>query len=423
MCMPPGWEALFLNFVELVSLVGFVEVVILFLYAVRWYLFASVVLRSSKSSARSSSGSGWGSVFVSVLLPVYNEPNVVDRLLKACTSFNSPPYEVVVVDDSDDDVTSRKLAAWQNRANVKVVHRDSRRGWKGGAMNDGLDKVDARSSHVLVLDADFVPPSDLVGRFVSRFDNDGVVAVQGYQRHDLNAEESWVSKGVRVWHCLYNMVELNGECRLGLFSPLTGSVFMARTDVLRKFRFDEALAEDTELTMRLCESGYKVLYDPSLAASGECLSSLRGLFRQQMRWAEGHTRVFRDHFWRMLKSRFLSVSDKINFLFVGFSYLNCVLIFALTVAWLLTLLFPAYFLPLPIVQAGFLLFLASVPSGVFSSLVALSVEGARKDFRKIPYAWVVNFALTPVVAVAALKGLFAGRGVFHRVYKTGKVLK
>lgn len=414
-----------MNFVEFVSLVGFVEVVVLFLYSVRWYVFASAVLRGGRSEGGGGSEGdrGWGSAFVSVLLPVYNEPNVVDRLLGACTSFHSPPYEVVVVDDSDDGVTSSRLLAWQNRANVKVVHRDSRRGWKGGALNDGLDKLDVRSSHVLVFDADFVPPSDLVGRFVSRFDGDGVVAVQGYQRHDLNAGESWVSKGVRVWHSLYNMVELNGECRLGLTSPLTGSVFMARTDVLRKFRFDEGLAEDTELTLRLCESGYRVVYDPSLAASGECLTSLGGLFRQQMRWAEGHTRVFRDHFWRVLRSRFLGVGDKVNFLFVGFSYLHCVLICALTVAGLLTLLFPGAFLPLPIVQVSFLLFVASVPAAVLSSLVALWVEGARKDFRWIPYAWIVNLVLTPVFAVAALKGLFKGRGVFHRVHKTGRVLR
>jgi amino acid transporter len=117
------------------------------------------------------------------------------------------------------------------------------------------------------------------------------------------------------------------------------------------------------------------------------------------------------------------VRDKVNFFFVGFSYLHCVLILALTVAGLLTLLFPAVFLPLPIVQASFLLFLASVPSAVLSSLVALSVEGSMKDYKWIPYAWLVNLALTPVFAFAALKGLFTGRGVFNRVYKTGKVLK
>jgi len=418
-----------LNVVELISFTGFVETVVLFLYALRWYLFTSVALKRKRVRDLGKFDCDRSSCLVSVLLPVYNEPNVVDRLLKSCASFNSPPYEVLVIDDSDDGETTRKLRAWQRRANrglsrnVRVIHRDSRMGWKGGALNVGLDNVDPRSSHVLIFDADFVPPSDLIGRFVGCFGDDGVVAVQGYQRHDLNAEENWVTKGVRVWHSLYNMVELNGQSGLGLFSPLTGSVYMVRTDVLRKFRFAEVTTEDAELSMRLYESGYRVLFDPTLVASAECPSTLRRLFRQQMRWAEGHTRAFRDHFLKILRSKFLSLGDKVNFLFVGFAFLNSVLVFALTLGWLVTLLFPRYFLPLPIVQASLLLFMISIPSGISASLAALSIEGARRDFKKIPCAWILNFIMTPVVAFAALKGVLTTRGYFHRTYKTGKIAR
>jgi len=412
-----------LNAIEVILLLGFVETVILSLYAIRWYLFVFVSLKAKRVDNPGKHDLNPHSCFVSVLLPIYNEPNVVDRLLKACTSFNSPQYEVVVVDDSNDRVTREKLEAWRTHPNVKVIYRDSRRGWKGGALNVGLDYTHPKSTHVLIFDADFIPPSDLVSRFLVRFRDDSVVAVQGYQRHDLNAEENWITKGVRVWHSLYNMVELNGQSRLGLFSPLTGSVYMIRTDVLRKFRFGEVTTEDTDLTVRLCQSGYKVLFDWTLVASGECPCTLRRLFRQQMRWAEGHTRIFRNHFLKILRCCFLSLGDKINFLFVGFAFLNSVLVVALTVAWLMTMLFPRYFLPLPIVQASLLLFTVSVPSGIFASLVALSIEGARKDFRKIPYAWILNFIMTPAIAYAALKGLFTRKGYFHRTYKTGKILK
>ena len=408
---------------------GFFETVILFLYALRWYVFAFASLRSRKvDSGRQQVGDCiWiDGCFVSVLLPVYNEPNVVDRLLGACTSFHSPPYEVVVVDDSDDDVTTDRLRAWEKRANVRVIHRDSRKGWKGGALNVALDNVDPRSSHVLIFDADFVPSSDLVSRFVKKFEglaDDGVVAVQGYQRHVLNADENWITKGVRVWHSLYNLVELNGQSRLGLFSLLTGSVFMIKTDVLRRFKFNEVTTEDTDLTLRLCEGGCKVVFDPTLAASGECPNTLRRLFKQQMRWAEGHTRIFRDHLLKILLCRHIRLRDKLNFVFIGFSFLNSVLVVGLAIAWLFTLLFPAYFLPQPALQAGVLLFLASVPSGVFSSLVALSLEDARHDFGKIGHAWLLNFIMAPVVAYAALKGLFTRKGYFHRTYKTGKVIQ
>ncbi len=101
----------------------------------------------------------------------------------------------------------------------------------------------------MVFDADFVPPSNLVSRFVQKFSDEKTVAVQGYQRHDLNANENWVTKGVRVWHSMYNMVELNGKQILGLFIPLTGGVFMIRTDVLKELNFEEVTDEDWDLTV------------------------------------------------------------------------------------------------------------------------------------------------------------------------------
>jgi hypothetical protein len=70
-----------------------------------------------------------------------------------------------------------------------------------------------------------------------------------------------------------------------------------------------------------------------------------------------------------------------------------------------------------------MLLLASIPAAISASLVALSLEGARKDFRKIGYAWLLNIVVTPVIAFAALKGLLTRKGYFHRTFKTGKVLR
>ena len=90
--------------------------------------------------------------------------------------------------------------------------------------------------------------------------------------------------------------------------------------------------------------------------------------------------------------------------------------------WLMTTLFPAYFLPPALVYTGLLLFFISAPSAIFASLVALSIEGARKDFGKIANAWIVNLLATPAVAYASLKGLLKRDGYFYRTYKTGRVI-
>ena len=86
---------------------------IFIIYATRIYWFALTLMRRRKK-ALLLDGSGdraqaSGRPFVSIMIPTYNEPNVVERILKACTHLDYEPYEVVVVDDSDDEVTLRLL--------------------------------------------------------------------------------------------------------------------------------------------------------------------------------------------------------------------------------------------------------------------------------------------------------------------------
>jgi cellulose synthase/poly-beta-1,6-N-acetylglucosamine synthase-like glycosyltransferase len=326
-----------------------------------------------------------------------------------------------VIDDSDDDLTTRKLEAWRDCSNVKIVHRDSREGWKGGALNEGLRHLDAKSKYIMVFDADFIPPPDLLDNFLVKFTDAKIAGVQGYQRHDLNADENWITKGIRVWLSLSNVIELNGRSRLGLFLPLTGSVYMMRTDMSRSLKYEKDITEDWNLSLRLYEKGYKIVYDPTLVSSGECPNTLRRLFRQQARWAEGHTRNFRSHLWQILKCKSLSLREKIDFLFVGFSFLNSVLIVALSFSWLATILFPSYFLPPPFAQASIFMLLVATPAVILASLAALLIEGKREDIKKIPYAWILNYITTPVIAFAAVKGLLTRKGYFHRTYKTGKI--
>ena len=411
-----------MNFVEIVFVLSFIETFILFLYAIRWYIFSFVSHRAKNFENAEKIENTANSSFVSILLPIYNEVNVVDRLLNACTSFESSSYEVIIVDDSNDKETIEKLGNWEKNPKVKLIHRDDRKGWKGGALNVAIDHLDSKSTHVLIFDADFVPPKDLINRFLSRFENTTIEIVQGYQRHNLNAEENWITKGVRVWTSLYNMVELNGQQQVGLFSPLTGCVFMIKSELLKQLRFEEVTDEDWNLTMRLYLKGHKIVYDPSLMASGECPSTIKRLFRQQSRWAEGHTRTFRSNFLKIWRCKFLNLKEKLDFTFIGASFLNSVLVVILTFAGLITLFYPSVYFPQSIVQISSLLLFASIPAAIISSFVALSLENSKKDYGKIGYAWLLNFIVTPVLAFSALKGFITKKGFFHRTHKTGKII-
>lgn len=107
-------------------------------------------------------GNGNGKTpFVSIHIATYNEKNVVNRILEACTSFEYPEYEVIVADDSTDE-TVEILEKWKPHPRVKVVRRENRTGFKGGALKQAVKHMDPRAEYVMVFDADFIPPPDII---------------------------------------------------------------------------------------------------------------------------------------------------------------------------------------------------------------------------------------------------------------------
>jgi len=197
---------------------------VFFAYAARYYLFTATVfilqfissLRNANSkSNRRKGGNSTGNLngfalgldrdrnnnsnrnrnhewqsepLVSIHVATYNERNVINRLLASCMSLDYSNYEVIIVDDSTDE-TVDILERWKrsqvelNHATdggqiqqvvlelrkpaLKIIHREKRTGFKGGALNEALRHMDPNAEYVIVLDADFVPAPDLIRQFLT----------------------------------------------------------------------------------------------------------------------------------------------------------------------------------------------------------------------------------------------------------------
>src|SRR2546428_4344112 len=175
----------------------------------------------------------------------------------------------------------------------------------------------------MVFDADFVPPAaaiwhflDYSGRLTKPKNGNGngnghakngngvpqngdrLAAGQGYQWHMLNASENWITKGVRAEFARSHVLERTGQELFRAMKMISGSVYMIRADGLRKLGWSTSLTEDSELTIRLYLAGYKVLYTPYIQAPAECVSTVRRLVKQRMRWAEGHTYNVKKYFFQ-----------------------------------------------------------------------------------------------------------------------------
>jgi len=339
--------------------------------------------------------------FVSIHLALYNEGRVVDRLLEACTSFDYENYEVIVADDSTDE-TVEKLKRWKEHPRVRVIHRSSRKGFKGGALQEALRRMNPRTEYVMVFDADFVPPADAIWHFLDYFgrltkpkngngtnghakngsgapqNGDRLAVVQGYQWHMLNASENWVTKGVRAEFSGSYVLERAGQELFGAMKMISGSVYMIRADVLRKLGWSTSITEDWELTIRLYLAGYKVLYTPYIQAPAECVSEVRRLIKQRMRWAEGHTFNVRKYFWPILRSPNLTFQEKLEFVYYAPYYLQSVLFTVATIAWIVGVLILGQKLPMWGEVFGWSLVVSNALALPLMNLTGVLLEGSLK---------------------------------------------
>ena len=229
---------------------------------------------------------------VTVQLPVYNEANVVARLLDAACKLDYPRdrLEIQLLDDSTDEtprIAAARIALWRRRGvEIRHLRRARRDGFKAGALAEGARR--ASGEFLLVLDADFLPPPDLIRRLLPPFSDPEVGAVQAAWDH-LNREESWLTRAQALFLDAHFAVEHEARYRSGLFFNFNGSAGMWRRRCLEGaggWRAD-TLTEDLDLSYRAQLAGWRFVYLDEVRVPGELPRRLRALELQQERWAQG----------------------------------------------------------------------------------------------------------------------------------------
>ncbi len=228
---------------------------------------------------------------VTVQLPLFNERDVVDRLVESVARLDWPRdrLQVQVLDDSIDDTTARARRAarrWQERGlDITVLHRDHRTGFKAGALEQGLEL--ARGELVAVFDADFVPPPDFLRRTVPHF-TPAIGMVQARWTH-LNQGESWLTRGQAILLDGHFVVEHSARFRSGRWFNFNGTAGIWRRQCIEEaggWQHD-TLTEDLDLSYRAQLAGWRFVYLSGLEVPAELPRSMAAFKTQQHRWAKG----------------------------------------------------------------------------------------------------------------------------------------
>jgi cellulose synthase/poly-beta-1,6-N-acetylglucosamine synthase-like glycosyltransferase len=236
---------------------------------------------------------------VLIQLPVYNEPNVVARLLRAVAAIDWPRdrLRVQLLDDSTDG-TAEVAKALVDRLrshgiDIVHIHRADRSGYKAGALANGLSRDD--SPFVAIFDADFIPFPDFLRRAVPPLADDQRLAFVQARWEHLNSTDNLLTMAQAMMIDAHFAVEQRARSGTSLVLPFNGTCGVWRRAAIEAAGgwSSDTLCEDLDLSIRARLAGWRAAFLDDVAVPGELPDTLAAWRAQQFRWTKGFVQVAR----------------------------------------------------------------------------------------------------------------------------------
>ena len=235
---------------------------------------------------------GWPGI--SLLIPAYNEENVIALSVTAALASDYPLLEVLVLDDGSADGTEAvALAAAAGDPRCSVVRDPVNRG-KAERLNAGF-RV-ARHPLVAVVDADTHVHPQALRLAAARMARSPMVAAVAGGPHVTNRGRLFLGLQVLEAAAIIGLIRRT-QSLTGRVGVVAGVLGLFRKDrVLAVGGYDPQMAtEDIELTWRLLLAGWETVYEPRALVGMQVPRSLRALWAQRTRWARGQGEVMHVH--------------------------------------------------------------------------------------------------------------------------------
>ncbi len=229
---------------------------------------------------------------VSVIIPAYNELGAIADTVNSVLESDYPKLEVIVVDDGSTDGTGDLLDEQFGRnPAVRVIHQPNH--GKPAALSHAL--AEASSGIIVTIDADTAIESSAIRKLVRHFADPRVGAVAGNVK--VGNRVSWLTR----WQALEYVTSQNLEKRafdlLNCIPVVPGALSAWRAEAIHDAGgfSPDTVAEDTDLTMTIRRSGWKIDYEEEAVGWTDAPETASALVRQRFRWTFGTLQAFWKH--------------------------------------------------------------------------------------------------------------------------------
>jgi len=223
------------------------------------------------------------SELVSIVIPVYNDAEILEQNLQNLVQLNYPNYEIIVV-YSEKSIDKTEEVARKFAKEYDYVHAIPENISKPYALNLGIDN--AKGEYILFLDSDVFIYNGFIERALGYFNEENVVLVNscflGFNSaENLATRISWGISNTIAFYGVGTNKFLKNVAFSG-FGAIWRKSALIKCD---KFAID-SIIEDAELNLRVSRKfpNWKGIWDDKLYCYQFYPNDFKTLYLQQMRW-------------------------------------------------------------------------------------------------------------------------------------------
>jgi len=236
-----------------------------------------------------------------ILIPAHNEAKVIDHTLNAMRALVYPQDKLeirVINDGSADETRDIVLRHAAEDSRVKLFDVPAGEGGKGKsrALNLGVRAVE--SDMIAIYDADNTPDKHALHYLAAQLVlHKELGAVIGKFR-TVNKNENLLTKFINIETLSFQSMLQAGRWQMHGIATLPGTNFVIWTRLIHELNGwdEEALTEDSELSVRIYELGYKIKFIPYAITYEQEPEQWRVWVKQRMRWVRGNNYVISKFF-------------------------------------------------------------------------------------------------------------------------------
>ncbi|WP_170218517.1 glycosyltransferase family 2 protein [Mycoplasmopsis mucosicanis] len=284
------------------------------LYVFFYYIFKRKIYKQYKYVLRTDVSNSTDRVLL--LYPCCNDfvPNALEKSMQQ----NYKYFDVVILDDSNDESEKKIVDDFALKHNIKVVRRKDRVGFKAGNLNNYLKSQEClkkQYDYYVILDSDEIIPNNFIElalKYFYTFSNVGIVQANHISTNNSNFFMGLFHVGVNShWPVYQSMKNYYG------FSTMLGHGAMIKAECYNMLNegFPNLVAEDLCISIELRSLGYYVVFAPNIICQEEYPIDYIAFKKRHSKWTQGNLEFIKKFTGKIIKSK-MSWFEKLDiFLF------------------------------------------------------------------------------------------------------------